>query len=123
MKIVPTPSTARAVARNPVSALRGEQRVPATVLLFAGLVALNSYRRGRARGQMFVLPKDQEWIPILIAAAVIAVAANIAPDVVTLLLIAAAIVTILQDADGIAKLIATGTGQLQAALAGAGVRL
>lgn len=78
-------------------------------------MALASYRRGR-------LPVDQEWIPILVAAAAIAVAANVAPDVVTLLLIAAVIVTLLQDADGIAKLIARGGAQLQAALAGAGVR-
>lgn len=94
-------------ARNPVRYTR-QNRVPGAVFLFLGLVAIAVLRRG-------ALPDERGLIAILGAAMVLALAASVAPDLVTWVLLVAIVVSVLQNERILTDLVGQGTRRFRAA--------
>lgn len=106
----------RGFVRNPVVKSRTD-KVPAAILLWVGMLALVTYKRGRLdkAGVQGVIERD--GMALAVATLVVILSASIAPDLVTWALLAGLVVLILQDADSVARLVNEGTSRLQEAFA------
>jgi len=102
-------ATLKSITSSPAKYAR-EERVSAAILLFVGLVAIAFLRRQR-------LPDEKGLVAMFGAAIALILVANFAPDLVFYVLLAAMIVSILQNKDTIQNVFSMGVARVQAAVA------
>lgn len=98
----------RSFASSPAGYLEREP-VSGSVLVFLVLVAIASVKRG-------ALPSQREAVALAFATVALAIAASFAPRVVTLFLLAAAVIMTARNASAISDLVSRGFGRVQAAV-------
>lgn len=101
-------NTIERFARNPAKVAK-EDRATAGLLLFLALVAIAVLRRRS-------LPDQRGAIAIAATAFVLVVVANFAPDLVFYVLLAAIIVSVVQNADVLTQTFNLGVSRVQSAL-------
>lgn len=99
----------RAAAADPAKYAR-DHRIPATLTLFAALVAIQVVRRG-------TYPSERDFIAVAVAALVTVFVASFAGDLVFYVLLIGIVISMIENVDVLADLMGKGERRFREALA------